>query len=232
MNDVLSAISARHCKRAFLDRPVPRELLEAVLSAAANAPSSRNTQPWQVVVVAGEARRELSRLLCAEFDAGVPLDPDYLNSPAELHGVHAERARACAAETFAAKGIERTDAASRRAHLLDNMRFYGAPIEMIFHLAADAVPGSFLALGCYLQNVMLGLVSNGLGSCPQYSVAGYSATVKGYLGLPPEQIVVCGLAVGYPDPEARVNGFFPERARLEEFVSWVGRPSRSRRRAR
>lgn len=219
--DVFSTIAARHCKRAFLDRPVDRQVLARALRAAADAPSSRNTQPWLVTVLAGAARDALAEKLCAQFDRGVAAEPDYLNSPAELHGLHAERARAAGAATLAAKGIDRHDPAARRAHLRDNLRFYGAPVAMILHLPGDAVPGYFLATGCFLQNLMLALVASGLGSCPQFSVAGYSRTIKEFLGLPASQIIVCGLAVGYPDGEAPVNRAVPERAPLDEFVEWL-----------
>jgi hypothetical protein len=57
-----------------------------------------------------------------------------------------------------------------------------------------------------------GLVACGLGSCPQFSVAGYPDS------LAPGRIVVCGLAVGHPDESVPVNGFRPGRAALEEYV--------------
>lgn len=221
MNEFESIVTARHSKRAFLPRPVGRELLEEVLLAAANAPSSRNTQPWRVTVVTGSARERLERELCNAFDHGVAAAPDYLNNPAELDGVFAARAAACAAATFETKGIDRNDPEARRAHLRDNLRFFGAPAEMIFHLPGGSVPGSFLALGCFLQNVMLGLVARGLGSCPQYSVAGYGGVIRRELLLPADEVVVCGLAVGHPDPQAPINSLVPERAPLAEFVDWL-----------
>jgi nitroreductase len=211
---------ARHAKRAFLATPVPRPLLEEILESAAHAPSSRNTQPWQVAVLTGESKAALSRRLCDEYDRGVPSAADFLNNPARLEGVYAERARAVGAATLAVKGIDRGDEAARRAHVRENFEFFNAPVEMIFHLAGDAVPGSFLALGCFLQNVMLGLTAAGLGSCPQYSVAGYGAAIRQQLGLPDAQIVVCGLAVGWVDPAAPINTLVPERALLAEYVRW------------
>jgi nitroreductase len=164
-------------------------------------------------------KRALSRRLCDDYDRGVPSAADFLNNPAQLEGVYAERARAVGAATLAVKGIDRGDEAARRAHIRENFDFFNAPVEMIFHLPGDAVPGSFLALGCFLQNVMLGLTAAGLGSCPQYSVAGYGATIREHLGLPDEQIVVCGLAVGWVDPAAPINTLVPERAPLAEYVS-------------
>jgi nitroreductase len=216
---VLDAMAARHCKRAFLDRAVPRETLEAVLTAAAQAPSSNNVQPWSVAVVTGAARRRLSEVLCDAWDRGVPPRPDYLNRPEPLGPEAAARSRAYGEEMFGLKGIDRDDAEARHAHVRENFRFFGAPVELIFHLGSDAVPGSFLATGCFIQNVMLGLVAHGLGSCPQYSVAGYAGLVREVLGLD-GRLIVCGMAVGWVDGAATVNSLVPRRAPLGEYVTW------------
>ena len=219
-DDFLSIIESRHCKRAFLDKTVPRELLEEVLRAAAHAPSTRNTQLWRVAVLTGRSRDELARRLLLDFDSGAPIKPDYVNRPVELDPVTQERAQQNSVGLFALKGIARDDQAARRAHLRDNYRFYGAPVELIYHLGADAPPGTFLEMGFFLQNVMLGLVARGLASCPQFSVAAYSDTIREHLGFGPDQLIVCGMAVGYMDPSAPVNQYIPERAPLEDYARW------------
>jgi nitroreductase len=211
--------TARHCKRAFLDRPVPREVLERVLTVAANAPSTRNSQPWRVAVVTGAARDALANHLCAEFDRGVPPRPDYANRVPGTDAVAEERARMAGSGVLRAKGILRDDHAARESHRRSNMEFYGAPAVLIAHLPADAVPGTFLEMGFFLQNVMLGLVACGLGGCPQYSVAGYADALRRQLCLP-GRLIVCSIAVGYPDPAAPVNAFVPERAPLAEYTQW------------
>ncbi|MQA95203.1 MAG: nitroreductase [Streptosporangiales bacterium] len=219
-SDFLSVISARHCKRAFLDRPVPRPVLERVLLAAGDAPSPRNTQFWQVAVVTGAARTALSGRLCAALDAGLPAAPDYVNRPDPMGDRHERRAFAWGAAFYGALGIDRADAASRNEFMRRNLCFYGAPVGMIFHLPQNAVPGTFLEMGFFLQNVMLGLVSCGLGSCPQYSVAGYGSVIREFLGLGSDRLVVCGLSVGFPDEADPINGFHPERAGLAEYTRW------------
>ncbi|HLX09733.1 MAG TPA: nitroreductase [Thermoanaerobaculia bacterium] len=223
-NELLSVITARHCQRAFLRRPVPRATLAAVLAAAANAPSTRNGQPWQVAVLRGAARDSLSRRLCEAFDGGVEPRLDYLGRAAALPEVFERRAAAAAAGLLLVKGIARDDAAGRRAHLRQNFLFHGAPVELIFHLAADAAPGTFFELGCFAQNVMLGLVACGLGSCPQASVAGYGDVVREQLGFGADRLIVCGMAVGYPDLAAPVNGYVPERAALADYTQWFDEP--------
>ena len=219
--DVLSAITARHCKRAYLARPVPEALLREVLAAAAHAPSTRNAQPWQVVVLSGAARRRLSDRLCAAFDADTPARPDYDNRRPSSDPRELERAERAGRGLFESLGIARDDQPSRRAHLRGNFQFHGAPVAMILHLPADAVAGTFLEMGFFLQNIMIGLVACGLGSCPQYSVAGYSDCIRSELGLNADRLIVCSLAVGYPDPHAPVNAFVPERAGLAEYTRWL-----------
>lgn len=220
VHDGLSLIASRHCKRAFLDRPVPRDVLEDVLLAAGQAPSSRNLQPWRVTVVTGSTLDALTRTLCEAFDRGEPPRPNYANRTPTLDDTAAERARAALSGVLRAKGHAPDDAAAARAHLRDNLRFYGAPAALVCHVPGDAVPGTFLETGLFLQNVMLGLVARGLGSCPQFSVAGYADALRRKLDIDADRIIVCTLAVGYADEAAPVNRFVPRRARLEEYVQW------------
>lgn len=222
-----AVVTSRHCKRAFLDQPVPRALLEGVLAAAAHAPSTRNGQPWRVSVVTGDALAALVRQLCAEFDRGVAPAPDYPNRPRSPDQLTEQRARLALAGVLRALGLAEQGAAGRRSHLRLNLTFYGAPVAMVFHLPADAVPGAFLEMGFFLQNVMLGLVASGLGSCPQYSVAGYPQVLRAELGLGADRLVVCTLAVGYPDPAAGVNAFVPARTALADYARWHDQPPSS-----
>src|SRR5215470_7449187 len=219
--DVLGAITARHCKRAYLDRPVPQALLREVLAAAAHAPSTRNAQPWQVIVLSGAAKMRLADRLCAAFDADEPVRADYINRRPTTDPHELERAERAGRGLLEAKGIDRDDQQARRANLRVNYQFHGAPVAMILHLPADAVAGTFLEMGFFLQNIMIGLVACGLASCPQFSVAGYADCIRSELGLGADRLIVCSLAVGYPDPLAPVNAFAPERAGLAEYTHWL-----------
>ena len=51
MMDALEAIHTRRSIRKYQDKPVPEELLRQILAAAMHAPSARNAQPWQFVVI-------------------------------------------------------------------------------------------------------------------------------------------------------------------------------------
>src|SRR5215510_8844417 len=115
--DVLGAITARHCKRAYLDVPVPQALLRDVLAAAAHAPSTRNAQPWEVVVLSGAARMRLAERLCAAFDADEPVRSDYVNRRPTTDPRESERAERAGRGLLEAKCIARHDSQARRAHL-------------------------------------------------------------------------------------------------------------------
>ncbi|MDR2930284.1 MAG: nitroreductase family protein [Propionibacteriaceae bacterium] len=49
--ETLDAIASRHSCRAYLDTPVPAELLRIVVQAGLHAPSAVNRQPWRLIVV-------------------------------------------------------------------------------------------------------------------------------------------------------------------------------------
>ena len=218
--EFLSLLRARHCQRAFTSEPVSRETLQDILLAAGQAPSGKNTQPWRVTVVSGAKRDDLSKALCAAYDAGEKPRPDYEYSLQPEPEEWRERARACGYSIFELKGIARRDLAARKAHGRENFTFFGAPVQMIFHLPAGSERGNFLDVGMFMQNVMLGLTAHGLGSCPQFSVAGYAAIIRQTLELAHDRWIVSGLSVGYPEAGASVNTFIPSRLPLVDYVDW------------
>ncbi|KPC61573.1 hypothetical protein ADL29_23355 [Streptomyces chattanoogensis] len=215
----LSVITARHCKRAYLDRAVPRGVLADVLLAAGHAPSGRNIQPWRVSVVSGGTLEVVVRALREALDRGEPARPDVVDRVPRLDPVAEERARDAADGLQRIRGTE-PDSRTGRALLRDNLGFYGAPAALVCHLPGNAVAGTFLELGLFVQNVMLGLVAHGLGSCPQFSVARYAHVLHRTLDIDRGRLIVCTLAVGYPDEKAPVNRFVPRRAHLEEYIRW------------
>lgn len=217
----LRLMSARHSKRAFLKEPVPRATVETVLAAASFAPSSKNSQPWGVVALEGVARDELSRRLCEKFDRGEVDGAEYRYGPEPSPPWYDRHARALGYALFELKGIDRRDLAARREHDRQNFLFFGAPLLLLLHVPSDAERGTFLDLGLFLGNVILGFESLGYGSCPQASLTRYSATIRSFAGLPPDRIFVCGLAVGRPDPGEKVNTFAPAREPVSAFTRWM-----------
>ncbi|MEK9727932.1 MAG: nitroreductase [Candidatus Margulisiibacteriota bacterium] len=212
-------IESRHCKRAFLDQPVAPSLLADIFISASHAASSKNTQPWQVAVVTGTTKDQLVKAMCKKFDADEFDGEDYTYMIDPMPPEFKQRARECGYGIYQTKGISREDSAARKAHFRENYTFFNAPVGLIFHLPKGAERGNFLDMGAFMQNVMLGITAEGLGACPQFSISAYSKTIRQILKLN-ARIIVCGMAVGYPDESAIVNTFIPNRLPVEAFTTW------------
>src|SRR6185295_9275929 len=106
--DVYEAVKSRRAVRGFTERPVSREVLERVLSAAAWAPSGSNIQPWNIYVVTGAPLTELKHRAVARVAAADPWDAqEYPLYPAELKSPYQERRSAFGKERYSGLGIER-----------------------------------------------------------------------------------------------------------------------------
>ena len=55
LNETLRTIAQRYSCRAYEDRALEQEQLEAIALAALQAPSGMNVQPWQIVVITDKA---------------------------------------------------------------------------------------------------------------------------------------------------------------------------------
>jgi nitroreductase len=218
--NVEEAIVGRYSCRAYQDRPVPCETIEKILDSARWSPSGANTQPWQVAVVQGEARERLSQALVAAFDAGEKPAPDYQYYPGEWLEPFKSRRFQCGLALYQALGIGRDDRARRLEAWKENYRFFGAPVELLFFLHRSMETGSWLDMGMFIQSVMLAAREAGLASCPQASVADYPAVVRAELGLEEELVLLCGLAMGYPDTDHPVNNYRTDREPVEVFTRW------------
>jgi nitroreductase len=69
----------------------------------------------------------------------------------------------------------------------------------------DLGPADALSVGMFLQTLLLALTERGLGSCLDISISGYPKIVRAQLAIPTELSILCGLAIGYPDPEFPAN---------------------------
>lgn len=220
--NTLEAMQARRSIREFESELVPAETIRQLVEAAGRAPSSKNTQPWQLFLVQGAALEALRADYLAAFDAGTPPKPGYRFSPDPLPDVWMARARAVGHGIFQHKGIARDDTDKRRAHDRENFRFFGAPQVFFLGTKASAYAhGTFLDCGFVLDNLMLGLTSLGYGSCPQYSVMVYADLLKKHLPGAADTLFIAGLPFGRPKAGSHVNQFQPPRLPLADWFTTV-----------
>lgn len=218
--NIIEAIQGRQSTRAFLARPVAREKIRAVLDAARWAPSGANMQPWQVAVVTGDSQRRLGDAITAARTRGEPERPDYRYYPAAWTEPYKSRRFDCGAALYRALGIEYGNKHARTEAWYRNYRFFGAPAGLMFFIDGRLATGSWLDYGMFLQNIMLAARAHGLATCPQASLAEYPDLVRAVLRIPDHQLVVAGMALGYPDSEHPVNRYRTAREPVEGFTTW------------
>jgi nitroreductase len=221
MMTVEEAIVGRHCYRAFLPQPVPRELIARILRIAGRAPSGSNIQPWKVWVLDGAVKEAVSRELVDLYDAGKVDQREYNYYPERWREPYLARRRACGWGLYGLLGIGRGEKAKMHAQHRRNFLFFDAPVGLIFSIDRDLEQGSWLDHGMFLQSIMIAARPFGLETCPQAAFLEFSHVLQRRLAIPAEQTIVCGMALGYPDPSDKVNTFTPERIGVEELVTWV-----------
>jgi nitroreductase len=218
---VEEAITGRRCIRAFLPKPVPRELIERILLIAGRAPSGSNVQPWKVWVLDGAVKEEISRELADRYDRGQVSKREYNYYPENWREPYLARRRACGWGLYGTLGIGRADKDRMHAQHRRNFLFFDAPVGLIFSIDRDLEQGSWLDYGMFLQNIMIAARPFGLETCPQAAFLIFYDVLQKRLGIPPEQTIVCGMALGYPNLEDKVNTFTPDRMATSEFVTFV-----------
>jgi nitroreductase len=217
--NVRDAIATRRTTRAFLPAAVPLETITRILSLAARAPSGGNLQPWKVYVLTGEARAELIRRV-AEARREHPMGerPEYHIYPPQLSEPYRTRRFRVGEAMYATMGIPRDDKAARLKFFARNWEFFGAPVGMIFTIDRQMQQGQWADLGMFLQSIMLLAREHGLHTCPQEAWAVWHRVIRDYLSVPDNEMIFCGMGLGYGDESAAVNSLVSERAPLEEFV--------------
>jgi nitroreductase len=219
-----AAITSRRSIRAFLDRPVDRADIERILEVAARAPSGTNTQPWKVYVLTGQARTRLCEAILA-----VNADPEqarqhteeYAYYPREWVAPYVDRRRKVGWDLYALLGLTRDNKAGMAAQHARNYRFFDAPVGLIFTIDRIMEQGSWLDYGMFLQNIMVAARGRGLDTCPQAAFTQYHRVIAQQLGLPENEMVVCGMALGYADPDRIENSLVTEREQLAHFARFI-----------
>ena len=218
--DVVEALKRRKSTRAFLQRRVDKTVIEQILAAARQAPSGANTQPWQVAVLSGERKRQLQQRIEEAFRDGIAAKMDYLYYPTEWTEPYRSRRKECGLQLYNALHIQRQNKDRQRDQWAANYRAFDAPVALLFFMEAGLQTGSFLDYGMFLQSLMLAAVEQGLATCPQAALGEYPAIVKQALGYPDSSILICGMALGYEDPDAPVNQYRTGRQEVAAFTRW------------
>jgi nitroreductase len=214
-------LTARYSCRAFKPEPVPRNIIERLLTAAQRTASWCNSQPWQVVITSGAETKKFRDVMYAAATSGEPEAPDF-PWPREYRGVYLERRRESGFQLYNTLGIPRGDRVAYAKQALENYNFFGAPHVAIITTAEELGVYGAVDCGLFVDTFMLAAQALGLGTIAQAALARRSDVVRKYFNIADDRRVVCGISFGYPDHAHIVNGYRTSRAKLGDAVRFVG----------
>jgi nitroreductase len=222
--DVLAAVASRYSCRAFLPMPIAEATIRDIVERAARAPSAGNMQPWRVYAIAGKRVDELKALLTPRMATELPKGEgtDYTIYPQPLGEPFRTRTFDVGERLYRSIAVPRDDKPARYKQYARNYEFFGAPVALFFAREKAHGPAQWADIGGYLQTVALLARGRGLHTCPQQAWVSFHRTVRDFLKLPDNLMIYSGMAVGYEDPDAPINGWRSPREPLEAFATFSG----------
>lgn len=215
-------IDGRRSIRAYTSAQVDQSTVEQICTAARSAPSGANLQLGKYHVLTGDPLTALTTTFAQAAAEDRPIDSEYSYFPEPMPAELKDRQRKAGYALYNALGIARRDVAARRAQFARNYAFFGAPVGVVVTIERTAGKGCFMDLGMSLMTFFLAAQSMKLGATGIGALANYGTLVHEHLGLPQDEMMVCGIALGHPDTSAPVNNFRTERADLDEFTTFRG----------
>ncbi|MBI3283953.1 MAG: nitroreductase [Burkholderiales bacterium] len=217
-------IASRRSVRAFLPKAVDVDDIRKILEISARAPSGSNTQPWKVYVLTGEKLKRLSAAILNAHNDTEQMQrhkEEYNYYPVNWIAPYLERRRKIGWDLYALLGLMRENKQGMHAQHGRNYAFFDAPVGFIFTIDRVMEQGSWLDYGMFLQNIMLAAKARGLDTCPQAAFTQYHKIISEVLDLPENEMLVCGMSLGYADRTKIENTLITERENLEGFVCFV-----------
>lgn len=216
----LDLLAARYSCRAFRPDAVRVELVREILAIAQRSASWSNVQPWHTTVLAGNEAVDFSERLIAAERAGNHVSD--IHPPQRYENEYRERRRVSGFALYDSLGIVYDDIESRKMQMLENFRFFGAPVIAIITSEASLGPYGYVDTGGFISNFQLAANSLGLATIAQAAIAMHSDVVREFLGIPDTRHVVCAISFGYADEEHPANSFRTDRAPVDEVSDLRG----------
>ena len=235
--EFLETLHSRRSIRAFTDREVEQETLDAILSDAIESPSSSNTQPFKLAVATGATCQQIGEDLLNNYKvvnkfqrqpallklfnfltSKARPDGDYVPILGKYPGIFQERRIHTGRGLYEIWGIKRGDRKARDASLARNFTFFNAPVAIFVFLHTGMKHTAFIDTGIMMQSLMLSATARGLGTCAQGSLGMWRSPLENHFNIPQGYKLVCGISLGYPDDSDPANGYRPKKISLDELL--------------
>jgi nitroreductase len=219
-NDI---VHERRSIRGYLQKPVPRELIEEIIDLAKRAPSSMNTQPWHFHVITGEPLERIRKGNTEKMMSGSAVDRE-IKMNHGYEGPHRERQIEIAVQLFEAMGIARDDKPKRLDWVMRGFRQFDAPVSIVITvdkaLADDTI--AHFDCGAATYGLVLAAWSKGLGSVINGQGIMQSSVVRENANIPEDEVIMTCVAMGYPSDEFVANDVKSRRVANDQVASFVG----------
>ena len=225
MPTVIEALNNRSSKRAYLPKPVPKEIQEKILNAAAQTPSGANMQPWTVIAISNqEVLTNIGDAIISTMNDGVEHDQFIQYYPVKWVNPYKKRRIVTGSGLYKLLEVDRKDNDTRIKMWHDNFRWFGAQtVFFVFTDKAniDGAEGVLLDCGAYMQSIMLAAQEFGIETCPQGSTTEFGKVVAKVLETPDNLALLYSVVLGYEDKEAKINTYQPARVPLADSVTFI-----------
>lgn len=217
---VSDALETRITVRDFHDKPVETEILHKIFDQARRTASGGNLQPWNVHVMTGAPLKTFVDDCLEKAMAGKLEKQTFQAYPSPLWEPQRSWRYKLGEDMYALLGIAKDDKPARMKQLLNNIRFFGAPVGIIITGNMKLEMPQYLDVGIYLQSLMLLAREHGLHTAPQGWWRAWPDTAREHLDFPDDEHVLVGMGLGYGNPDAPVNDLRADRAELDELVTF------------
>ena len=221
--DLTEAMQSRRSIRGFTKDPVPRALLEEIIELANRAPSSMNTQPWNLHVLTGAPLERVREGNSTRMLSGVPPVREIVDHGA-YQGPHRDRQVEIAKQLFAAMGIARDDKDMRQDWVMRGFRQFDAPVSIVvtFDKSLEGGTIAHFDLGAVTYGLVLAAWSKGLGTVVNGQGIMQSPVVREHAGIPDDEVILTCVALGWPDEEFAANSVVSRRREVDQVARFVG----------
>lgn len=225
MSTIIDAIVNRSSKRAFLPKPVPRDIQEKILKAASMTPSGANMQPWITYAISdNKVLKNIGDAIIDKMNSGIENDQFIQYYPLNWKAPYKKRRVETGVGLYTLMNVDRKDIETRTKMWHDNFRWFGA--QSVFFVFTDktmikGAQGALIDCGAYMQTIMLAAREFGVESCPQGSTTEYGKVVADVLKVPQNLAFLYSIVLGYEDKNAKINRYQPKRVDIDENVIFI-----------
>ena len=215
---VSDAVLARRSIRAFTPQPINNKVIKNLLALAARSPSGGNLQPWKIYVINNQSMKKFIEF---QDNWDQPETPGYAIYPSGLTEPYRTSRYQLGEAMYELLGIPREDKDARLQQVMRNFEFFGAPAAIFCFIDKQMGPPQWSDLGMFLQTFMLLAQEAGIDTCAQEAWAMKNDSVSKFVGSDKNDILFCGLALGYKDEDAVINQLSSERRPIEQWAKFL-----------